>query len=216
MTKLEIGSGPADFVAQRIVDDPPALHVASLLKGRAQNLNSLARSSPMARTQFALTFSALLIAVGSCFGAVNLPVGQSAYIVASPKSQLEKRTVDQLTNYLTAVLHKEARVVSDLRFVPSSTSAIMLARTGEVNPLGASAPAGAPEGFALVSGKSEEHFEEMSLTDLKKEAEACTKFLKSEPSGKLYKSFWFKGRRFTIKLTQDEVTAGEGGGGRLF
>ena len=108
----------------------------------------------MARTQFALTFSALLIAVGSCFGAVNLPVGQSAYIVASPKSQLEKRTVDQLTNYLTAVLHKEPRVVSDLRFVPSSTSAIMLARTSEVNPLGASAPAGAPEGFALVSGKS--------------------------------------------------------------
>ena len=47
------------------------------------------------------------------------------------------------------------------------------------------------------------------LHDSKKEAEACTKFLKSEPSGKLYKSFWFKGRRFTIKLTQDEVTAGQ-------
>jgi len=108
----------------------------------------------MTKRQLGLTFGALLIVVSSCFGAVSLPVAQSAYVVASPKSELEKRAAGQLTDYLSAVLHKDAKIVADLRLVPSSVPAIILTRAGETNPLGASAPAGSPEGFALMTGKS--------------------------------------------------------------
>ena len=89
----------------------------------------------MTRIRLGLTSGVLLIAVSSCFGAVRLSVGRSAYIVASPKSQLDKRTVGQLSNYLSAVLRRETRVVADLRAVPPLTPAIVLTHAGEVNPL---------------------------------------------------------------------------------
>ncbi len=111
----------------------------------------------MAKIRFGLSFIWLLIAAGNSFGAVNFPAGKSAYIVASPASPLEKRTVGQLTDYLTAVLHKEAKVVPSLRLVPASASAIILTSTGQMNPWGAKPPASAPEGFALITGKSSRH-----------------------------------------------------------
>jgi len=95
---------------------------------------------------------ALLITVGACFGTVEFPAGKTAYIVANPKSPLEKRTVDQLSVYLTGVLHTETTVVASLQSVPVSAPAIILL-TGEKNPLGTSAPLESPEGFSLVTGK---------------------------------------------------------------
>ena len=102
--------------------------------------------------KLSLTVIAFFSAVGSCFGAVDFSVGKTAYIVASPKSPLEKRTVVQLSTYLGSVLHKEATVVSSIRSVPASTPAIILTLTGQSNPLHASAPPNAPEGFAVATG----------------------------------------------------------------
>ena len=111
----------------------------------------------MVRTRIGLTFIALLVPVVSCFGTVHFPAGKVAYVVASPQSPLDKRTVSQLMNYLTAVLHKDAKVVPSLRSVPASTSAIILSSTGQTNPLHATPPASATEGFALATGESAQH-----------------------------------------------------------
>jgi hypothetical protein len=95
----------------------------------------------------------LLITVSVCFGAVDFPAYKTPYIVASPKSPLEKRMLDQLSDYLTDVLHKKTSVVANIQSVPASVPAIILVLAGAKNPLGASAPLGSPEGFSLVTGK---------------------------------------------------------------
>lgn len=60
--------------------------------------------------------------------------------------------------------------------------------------------------LSLATGLSEEHYSELPLSELGDKAILLDSFLSVEPSARLLKIFWFGGRRFTIKLTQDEVT----------
>ena len=45
---------------------------------------------------------------------VKFPTGSGAWVVASPETNLEKRTVDRLTTYLAQVLREPAQVVGTL------------------------------------------------------------------------------------------------------
>jgi hypothetical protein len=108
----------------------------------------------VATFRFAFIVFALLNSATACFASVELSVGKTAYVVASPKSTLEKKKLDQLSAYLSAVLHKDPAIVSSLSSVPPASPAIVLALKGETNPLGTTAPE-SPEGFGLVTGKSE-------------------------------------------------------------
>lgn len=63
--------------------------------------------------------------------------------------------------------------------------------------------------LSLVTNKPESYFENLPLAELHKQIAAMVAFLRNEPEGKLYKSFWFKWRRFKVRLTQDEVTTGQ-------
>jgi len=101
-----------------------------------------------------LILISIVLITGTCLGAVRFPVGQAAYVVASPNSELDKRVLGQLTTYLERVLGKKAETVVNLDLVPLNTPAILLYHAGEVNPLNLTAPAGSPEGFALATGKA--------------------------------------------------------------
>lgn len=102
----------------------------------------------------ALILTLIIFITDPCRGEVRFAAGQTAYIVASPKSELEKRILNRLDAYLEKVLGKRSRIVSHLGLVPPKTPAIMLIRVSEVNPLNLTAPGRSPEGFALATGKA--------------------------------------------------------------
>lgn len=83
---------------------------------------------------------------------VSFPKKISPYIVALPKTALEKRVVGFLGSYLEKVLHSPAKIVSGLKAVPSKSNAIILYSHSQAL-LGISAPANSPEAFALETRK---------------------------------------------------------------
>ena len=56
-----------------------------------------------------LILISIVLIAGTCFGSVLFPAGQTAYVVASPRSELDKRVLGQLTTYLERVLRKKGR-----------------------------------------------------------------------------------------------------------
>lgn len=90
-------------------------------------------------------------------GPVSFLKGQSAYVVAVPKSDLDKRIASWLTSYLEKVLKKKPQVVGELSRVPVAMPAIVLALSREVSVEGMAVPAGSAEAFALATGKVGQH-----------------------------------------------------------
>jgi hypothetical protein len=58
---------------------------------------------------------------------VSFEAGQTAYIVASPKNNVQKKIYERLFDYVSAVLHKRVTVVSVIEKVPANNPAIVLA-----------------------------------------------------------------------------------------
>ncbi|HMI03412.1 MAG TPA: hypothetical protein VK541_13065 [Pedobacter sp.] len=91
------------------------------------------------------------------YAEIKLPKGKAAYIVAVPKTALEKRIVTRLSDYLTKVLNVQPRVVSSLKSVPGKVPAILLF-SNDLEPfLGVTAPKDSPEAFALQTRTSGVH-----------------------------------------------------------
>lgn len=63
--------------------------------------------------------------------------------------------------------------------------------------------------LSLATGKSEDYYENLPLSELANEAERLIEFLKKEPEGKAINTFRFKGRKFTIALSPDEITTNQ-------
>lgn len=97
----------------------------------------------------------VLFALATACG-VEFPRGEAAYVVASPKTELEKRVANRLTNYLSQVLGKPTKVVSRLSSVPSGKSAIVLANK-KLKPQKNSAAEISPEAFVLETGIEARH-----------------------------------------------------------
>ncbi|MEW5977344.1 MAG: hypothetical protein AB1898_16255 [Acidobacteriota bacterium] len=88
------------------------------------------------------------------FAGVLLPKGQTAQVVAAPKSELDRRTHSTLTTYLDKVLGQGVRTVSSVGDVEKGIPCIVLTHKGESNPLQVTVPSGHAESFALQTGKS--------------------------------------------------------------
>lgn len=86
----------------------------------------------------------LLIAFSSTsYAEIKLPAGKTAYIVAVPKTALEKRITARLSDYLTKVLHAQIKLVPNLAAVPAKVPAILLSSNNQKS------PKDLPEAFAL-------------------------------------------------------------------
>jgi len=110
----------------------------------------LARATVMA--------TCLLSGVALVRGAVQFSAGETAYVVARPETELEKRLVGRLTGYLEKVLGKPAQVVTGLDRVPARAAAIVLAKDGNgPEQLGLSAPTNSPEAYALETRETGGH-----------------------------------------------------------
>lgn len=88
-------------------------------------------------------------------GNVRFPAGEIAYIVASPKSDLDRHTLAQLEAYLEATLKSKPRIVGRAEEVPARRPFILAAYTGDTSIDGISVPADSPEAFALATGVCE-------------------------------------------------------------
>src|SRR5665647_157192 len=88
---------------------------------------------------------------------VTWSTGSTIYIVANSKTALEKRITERLTGYLSKVLGKPARVVSNLASVPLKQPAIILSANNQPTLPGVSAPRQSPESFSLETGKMNGH-----------------------------------------------------------
>ena len=91
------------------------------------------------------------------FAEVSFTRGSAAHVVASPKSPLEQRITEQLTDYLGKVLGQPARLVTRIEDVPSSVPAILLFSTPQGLPLDLRVPEGSPEAFSLATGRVGSH-----------------------------------------------------------
>ena len=88
----------------------------------------------------------------ACLAAVRIPHGQTAWIVVSPASDLERRTLAQLARYVKAVVDSEPKVAAQLSDVPRGTAALALLHAQESSPLPCQPPAGSPEAFCIAGG----------------------------------------------------------------
>jgi len=98
-------------------------------------------------------FCLIVIPAQTAFAGVRFPKGEASYIVATRKSELDRRVTGMLEEYLEQVLGKRAQVVATLGSVPSDARCIVLSNRGETNPLHLTPPAGHDEGFALQTGE---------------------------------------------------------------
>jgi hypothetical protein len=83
-------------------------------------------------------------------GIVQFVIGKPAYIVAVPKTALEKRITERLFVYLEKVLGTPPRIVSDIRLVPGKMPAIILS-SDQGLAVSNNVPKNSPEAFALVT-----------------------------------------------------------------
>jgi hypothetical protein len=87
--------------------------------------------------------------------AVLFPRGQPAHVVATPRSPLERRVLQRLTDYLSQVTGQPAVVARSLRAVPEGHPAVVLVSSGKRAPLGLKPPGDHPEAFGLATGSSQ-------------------------------------------------------------
>jgi hypothetical protein len=101
-----------------------------------------------------LMLSSIMVftSVNTCFAnssdtIVRFPVGATAYIVAKPASELQKRICFRLVDYMGKVIKAPVNVVADLRNVPSKAPAIILSI--DYNKLSLANPNASSEAFTL-------------------------------------------------------------------
>ena len=97
---------------------------------------------------------ALVLIVQLCPAAIKFRHGDTAYVVAAPRTDVERGALSALTGYLRGVLGKEPLVVAAIRQVPTGKPAIVLRRAGEASPVPADPPSGSQEAFAVSSGRA--------------------------------------------------------------
>lgn len=85
--------------------------------------------------------------------AVQFISGQTAYIVATPKTDLEKRITKRLSGYLSAVLHCHVTLVSRVSAIPSNLPAIILT----VQPVTKSVQPVSKEAFTIETTVLDKH-----------------------------------------------------------
>ena len=126
------------------------------------NMKPSPRSSPFARPPVRRGILQLLaIALGNCGAflvcgaAVEFSSHQPAYLVASPASELEKRVVKQLSDYVGRVVGRPAVQVTALDEVPSGSPAIVLTLAGRGPWADVKVPADSPEAFSLETRREQ-------------------------------------------------------------
>ncbi|MHB0999433.1 MAG: hypothetical protein ACYC27_09325 [Armatimonadota bacterium] len=110
------------------------------------------------RCQYAIIAAIVLMSVGNvCASPVNPSVefirGETSYVVAVPRTKLEKRVTDRLTVYITKVLGKPVVTVRSLDNVPADAPAILLVNREVRSPVKLSIPKGSDEAFALTTAQ---------------------------------------------------------------
>ncbi len=93
-----------------------------------------------------------ILAADSAVG-VTFPRGSTAYIVASPRTALEKRITGRLGDYVHRVLGRPAKTVRSLDQVGRGANAIFLVGGDVKSPVKIASPGKHPESFALATGK---------------------------------------------------------------
>ena len=91
-------------------------------------------------------------AIRAIGGKVRLPVGETAYIVANPKSSLDQRTLGQLEGYLEATLKIKPRTLGQVHEVPAGRPFVLATYAGDTAIEGITVPDDSPEAFALATG----------------------------------------------------------------
>ncbi len=92
-------------------------------------------------------------AVTSSVPALQWTRGEKAYVVAVPKTLLEKRVVKRLSDYLFQVLHSETKVVTSLSNVPGNLPAILLSP----NSMSKANAGASPEAFTIETSVFGKH-----------------------------------------------------------
>jgi hypothetical protein len=117
------------------------------------SLNGILKPRPPASRPRAFRRAALCVAlaVGSAMARAELhfATGQTAYIVAQPKSELEQRVTNRFVDYVDRVLVQPPRLVRDLGAVPANIPAIVLTSDGTGLSERLAVPSDSPEAFAL-------------------------------------------------------------------
>src|SRR5688572_14431106 len=81
---------------------------------------------------------------------VDFRTGEPAHVVARPTTELERRVVDGITQYLGKVLRVPPKVVSQLDAVPAGAAALVLASgSSEWLSSGLTPPESSPEAYVL-------------------------------------------------------------------
>ncbi|HEY0667429.1 MAG TPA: hypothetical protein VGD22_04580 [Sphingobacteriaceae bacterium] len=166
-----------------------------------------------------LLLAVLLIFFASVAGAeVLLPAGRVIYIIANPKTNLEKHITDYLTNYLNQVLKKSPIVVPDMSAVPANSPAILLSSQNQKALFGVSAPVASPECFALKTVVSASHKLIIALGNTDKGLKRAVQklIIKSEqqkqgliiPELNLSESPWIQKREWTLCGWAPELVRG--------
>lgn len=88
---------------------------------------------------------------------VQFPLGESPYIVATSKTELQKHIIERLAVYLGKVLHKSTIIVSDIKEVPATSPAIILAIGNQKLLPGIKVPQSSPEAFILETLTTNSH-----------------------------------------------------------
>lgn len=106
-----------------------------------------------------LTLTVLLASLVAMTGraAVTFPRGDTAFVVASPQTDLEKRVLDRLTNYTSQVSGKPVKVVASLQKVPAEKPAFVLVGKNIESPFKVSPPTNSPEAFTIETGVANHH-----------------------------------------------------------
>lgn len=137
---------------------------------------------------------------------VEFQSGKPAYIIAVPKTALEKRIAQRLSVYLEKVLKATPKIVSDIKGVPVKLPAIILSSTPAL--AGNTVPKTSPEAFALTTAMMNSHaiVRASGNTELGLKRAVQRLILKSEqrapglviPELNLSESPWIAQREWTI------------------
>jgi hypothetical protein len=86
---------------------------------------------------------------------VRFERGGIAYVVAQPKSAIEKRIVGRLAAYLNEVLQATPEIAATLDDVPAGGQAVVLCNEAVAPPVPVNIPSGTDEAFTLVTAEVE-------------------------------------------------------------
>ncbi len=99
----------------------------------------------------------LALAAGRAGAAVQFARGEPAYVVAQPKTELERRMTGRLADYVGKVLGATPRIVPELAALPGGAPAILLSADGHGLSSGLTVRDDSAEAFALETRVVEGH-----------------------------------------------------------